>query len=248
MASKKFIVGVASAVVMFASGAQAADMPPRFELPTPPPIYRAPTITDDSSGWYLRGDIGYRLNMMDRAAAPAGFTDPSSNSIGNGMTYGGGAGFKAGWIRADLTVDYAPTVNYSGTVFTANDINAQISSITGLFNLYFDLGTWYGITPYVGGGLGTSYLSTSNYASLVVPPLGVVASNSRWNLAWAATAGASYSFTRNLLLDAGYRYLSLGYGVTASDAIGRSTTFRGLAAHEFRVGIRWMFNDPYPVQ
>lgn len=242
MANAKMVIGAASAVSMLVSVAQAADMPPRFELPTPPPIYRAPAA-DDGSGWYLRGDIGYRLNRLDSVSAATGFADPVNNSIGNGMAYGGGVGYKAGWIRADITGDYAPPVGFTGTVVTPGDVNGSVSAITALFNLYFDLGTWSGFTPYVGAGLGGANLRTSNYVSLVAPPLGLVSENSRWNLAWAATAGVSFGFTRNLMLDAGYRYLNMGDATFGPDTLGRNMTGRGLAAHEFRVGVRWMFGS-----
>ncbi|ATQ69339.1 MULTISPECIES: outer membrane protein [Methylosinus] len=37
----------------------------------------------------------------------------------------------------------------------------NMSRITGLFNAYVDLGNWFGLTPYVGAGVGASYVRTS---------------------------------------------------------------------------------------
>jgi opacity protein-like surface antigen len=42
---------------------------------------------------------------------------------------------------------------------------ANLSRITGLFNAYVDLGNWLGITPYVGAGVGASYVRTSGAVS-----------------------------------------------------------------------------------
>jgi opacity protein-like surface antigen len=55
-------------------------------------------------------------------------------------------------------------------------------------------------------------------------------------------SGAAYSFTPNLAVDVGYRYLNLGGVSTASDAAG-AMTLKNLAAHEVRVGFRWSFDD-----
>ncbi|MBY6241038.1 outer membrane protein [Methylosinus sp. Sm6] len=41
----------------------------------------------------------------------------------------------------------------------------NMSRITGLFNAYIDLGSWFGFTPYVGAGLGASYVRTSGAVS-----------------------------------------------------------------------------------
>ena len=79
----------------------AADMPkgyPRESLPMPAP----PRVTsfELNSGWYVRGDLGYGWGRLNGAQAATGFPpDPSSNSLGNGMTGGLGVGIKRDWIQ-----------------------------------------------------------------------------------------------------------------------------------------------------
>jgi opacity protein-like surface antigen len=42
---------------------------------------------------------------------------------------------------------------------------ANLSRTTGLFNAYLDLGDWFGVTPYVGAGVGVSYVRSSGAVS-----------------------------------------------------------------------------------
>ena len=55
-------------------------------------------------------------------------------------------------------------------------------------------------------------------------------------------AGAAYPIARNILVDVGYRYLNIGNLSTGSDTFA-ATTFKNVAAHELRVGLRWSFDD-----
>jgi opacity protein-like surface antigen len=45
-----------------------------------------------------------------------------------------------------------------------------------------------------------------------------------------------------MLLDVGYRYLNLGDVHTGTDALG-TMTFKNVAGHQVRVGVRWSFDD-----
>jgi opacity protein-like surface antigen len=169
---------------------------------------------------------------------------PADNRL-SGVAWGGlGAGFKWNAIRTDLTVDFAPAASYTGTnSASVGATSAKIQSTNALFNLYYDIGTWARITPYIGAGVGSAHLQVTNYQSTAVPPLTPIADHSLWNLAWAVMAGASYQFLPNLSVDAGYRYLNQGNLDIASDASG-SLMLKGLAAHEFRIGLRWMYDAP----
>ena len=44
------------------------------------------------------------------------------------------------------------------------------------------------------------------------------------------------------MVDAGYRYIDFGDVETAKDAFG-GMTFKDVAAHEIRLGVRWSFDD-----
>jgi opacity protein-like surface antigen len=225
------VVGVLAAAE---TAANAADMPEGL----PPPV----PVIDANSGWYLRGDIGYAWGANSGAQSAPGFPSPTGNSLGDGFIAGLGAGIKSHWLRTDVTVDYTTPLKYKGTIVTPDDATAKVGALTVLFNGYLDLGSWYHLTPYVGAGVGTARLSTSDYTSSVAPPFAGGLSHTQWKFVWAAMAGVGYAVSPNLMIDAGYRYMNFGDVTTAADSFG-SMTLKNLAAHEVRVGVRWSFDD-----
>lgn len=230
---------VAAALTAPLAGAMAADMP--GEYPPPPPIMKPQPKFFDLSGWYVRADLGYGWGRTDGAQAAPSYTSPTDGSMGDGFVAGIGGGIKTHWLRTDVTIDYTSPMKYTGTVVSADDVTAKISGWSALFNGYVDLGKWYGIAPYVGAGVGVGYMSVSDYASTVAPPFSG-GDHSQWNFNWAAMAGFGYAITPDLMLDVGYRYMNFGDVETGSDAFGQMS-FKNVAAHEVRVGVRWNLND-----
>jgi opacity protein-like surface antigen len=227
-----------SALALSSALAQAADMP---EYPLPPLSHTRGSLIGANSGWYLRGDLGARLGLIggaDSALPP----NPTDSSLGNGMTASLGAGIKSNWLRTDVTVDYLSPVKYQGTVASAGDTTAKIQATTALLNGYIDLGTWYHITPYIGAGAGVAYARTSDYVGTAAPPISGEPAKSQWNFAWAGMAGIAVPISHNIMVDVGYRYLNIGNLSTGSDTYA-ATTFKDVAGHELRVGLRWSFDD-----
>lgn len=155
----------------------------------------------------------------------------------------------------------------SGEIFQANTSYAgKLSSAVGLANVYFDLPNWRGFTPFIGGGIGFAHneissLTTSTYGSLTDPHTGAVVGQATsatspelatWDLAWALMAGASFDLTESAKIEFGYRYIDLGGGLSGSSGllfchcgtIGQPLEVNDLHAHEFRIGMRFMFDAP----
>lgn len=231
-------VGVSAALV---TTALAADVPRGYPPERPLPILERPRVSL-FEGWYLRGDLGYAWGQIGSAQSPSAFASPSTNSLGNGFTGGVGAGFKSQWLRTDVTFDYLVPLKYQGTIATAGDVSAKISALSFLVNGYFDLGTWYRATPYIGAGIGAARMRVSEYQSTVAPPFASGTSGDQWNFAWALNAGVGYAISSNMMVDLGYRYINFGDTKSGADASG-SMTFKNVAAHEVRVGLRWSFDD-----
>ena len=97
--------GLAS--VSFACDANAADMPPW------PQSQPAGVVQEFVSGWYLRGDIGYRTDTKIGDMVST-FPLPTNTDIREVATIGAGGGYKAGWFRADVTIDYAGKAKFTG--------------------------------------------------------------------------------------------------------------------------------------
>ena len=203
---KKFALAAAAAVTLSVSAVsvRAADYSP------PPPILRAPQIpwVEFGSNWYLRGDFSYRMFDVSGAEGPE---DTAALGLGVGYQFNN-------WLRGDMTLDYQ-----FGSRFSVLDnpivASARLWSSALFANGYADLGTWYGVTPYVGAGVGSAYNHLGD--------------EGRWNFAWAFMLGAAYHLSPNLAVDFGYRYADLGSAYALTGALVDVT------AQEFRVGFRY---------
>lgn len=238
---------VAGAILLsLAAAGHAADY---STLPPPPtimpPVAPAPAPRSFGSGWYLRGDIGGGWGAIQRADAAAGFVDPTDNHIGSAFVAGFGVGLKNNWLRTDVTVDYIAPMSYRGSIAAADDTTAKVQATTALFNGYVDLGTWNHITPYLGAGIGFSYVRLTDYSSTGAPPFSGDTGKNQWNFAWAVMTGLAFPVARNLMIDVSYRYLSLGDVTSGSDAFG-AMTLKNIASNQVRVGLRWSFDDFRP--
>ncbi len=165
------------AAVCASASAHAADMPGNWTPPVSAPL---PAVFVPTSGWYVRGDVAYGWYRMDSAVAAPGFAAPMLNDLGKGLSGGGGVGYKGNWLRTDFTIDYTG-MDYRGMIASPGDTTAKVGAVTGLFNGYLDLGSWYCFTPYVGAGLGASHIETSDYISAQAPPFTTGLSNTHGN-------------------------------------------------------------------
>ncbi|MFV0279272.1 MAG: outer membrane protein [Rhodoblastus sp.] len=237
-----------------------------------------------ASNWYLRGDFAIAKDVqigIGSAFLPNGRSFPNAWSIGLGM------GYKFNnWLRGDLTADWrAPrTLNQNTSAMSCTtgwvavrDPNTgvitgetpvtdtcldyyrtRVNNTTLLANLYLDLGTWWGLTPYVGAGVGMNYVyqkTTQNWYMSNGLPYNVTTpdainpariwyynwdnarSHSSMQFAYAFMAGASYAVTDHLAVDIGGRYLNMGKIESYSVATG--TIWKTNDAKELRIGFRY---------
>jgi opacity protein-like surface antigen len=200
------------------------------------------------SGWYLRGDVGYRWNSIGPTQVWTTIPTASEN-YQNSMGYGAGFGFKYRWFRTDLTLDMGGPSKVSGTTVAAApqpQYSAKVSTLTVLANAYFDLGSWAGITPYVGGGIGITRLTSEQYAdtTLATPGSFISGPGRAQNFSWAAMAGVAFQVRPNWMIDVGVRHLYLGDILAAENNAGTgntAVTFKNLSAQEARIGVRYLF-------
>ena len=262
-AAKYLLTGAAIAVCA-ATPAMAADIyvPPVYEVPE-----HVPAVV---TGWYLRGDIGMsnqRLegglyNVLFDDTDIVEFLDPGSFS--SAPTYQLGIGYEFNdWFRADLTGQYRGKADFAAldryettddsdpdTFDGTNDYTGKKSEWLIMANAYVDMGTFSGFTPYLGGGIGASRITISNFRDVNVPNDGVAYgdTNSQWNFAWAVHAGLGFEVNERLTMDLGYSYLRMG-DARSGDLIAYDGTndeynpmeFHNISSHDFRLGLRYKF-------
>jgi opacity protein-like surface antigen len=246
------------------------------DLPAPP---LDPAV--NFSGWYLRGDIGFS-NQSVRSLFNVDYASfDSVQNIDKGFDaaplFGLGIGYTVNnWLRLDVTGEYRGKANFHaldvgalpGGGFADDRYFASKSEWTFLFNGYVDLGTWWGITPFLGAGAGFTRNTISNFGDVAIcnSSLSCSASGgsdayggtaSKWNFAWALHAGLAYQLWRNTAIELSYRYIDLG-NAQSGDLVRFDGTnnfynpmeFHHLTSHDVRLGARFNFggydNPPPP--
>jgi opacity protein-like surface antigen len=255
----------AGAATLISSVAFAADMP----IAAPPPMY-APAPPADFGGWYLRGDIGFSNQRVDRLnnVLDANNTSSVQNlSFNNAGIFGLGAGYRFNnWFRADVTGEYrgnsqffgTDRITYPGGVGT-DTYHATKNEWVVLANAYVDLGTWWCITPFVGAGIGTARVAINGFTDQgianngggALPGLAFGDNVAKWNFAWAAHAGLAYKVSPAFTVELAYRYLDMGDGLTGdlktfdgTNAINNPTTFKHITSQDLKLGVRWNLDSP----
>ena len=147
------------------------------------------------SGVYIRGDLGWS------------YMDWGDND--NAFVGGGGVGYQFNdWFRSDVTVTYGGSYNI-GWWYGGN-----VSTVSGLANVYLDIPTDSALTPYVGGGAGMTWVNNDGTDS---------------GFAFDLTGGVAMDLSDNFKLDFGYRNVN-------TNAEGSN-----IGQHEGLAGIRFGF-------
>jgi len=275
---KRSMAPLYAAAVLVTSGgfAGAVDLPPAPALP------KAIEAEPEFAGWYLRGDIGLGLAAEPKLAAAT--LAPSPTNVSPGTTWAShattppfgmidaGVGYRLNaWVRMDGTLEYrggafrARSPSSDPAAYVSSD-SADLSSIVGLLNVYADLGTYWGFTPFVGAGAGVADNAASRLAAggagfAPSGPFsarsGALAGGSRTSFAWALMAGVGFDVAPGFRLELGYRYLNYGSLAisgwrcpAAADAVlcgGPPLVVRSrgrLASSDIRLGLIWTMGEP----
>lgn len=196
-------------------------------------------------GWRLDAGVEKRSNDQAYANNTADWDSYGFDGFGNYVTDLNGAGNPVD-TRTTLTVSDKTDVD--GTVWMAN--------------VYYDMFTHRGFTPYVGAGVGfvwnqldrthrTVVQSCDNEASpgctggATVYDTGVLHTEANTiSLAAAVMAGVSYQVSDITSIDIGYRYLYLGgtdFAMTINGAESR-VEIGDQSIHQIRAGLRFDVN------
>lgn len=192
------------------------------------------------------------------------------------------------WFRSDVTYEwnqaYSGTfsqtfrpysigsMQYGGCPFSDTTLTScykvdttTLQNWSMMANVYGDLGTWFGATPYLGGGLGFTNLratSTEKFYFSNGTSYSYNGANNTWcpggsgsacyvvgytgpkaqtlvftNFTWSLMAGLAFDIAPHLKLDIGYRYMNMG-SINVVDA-AQNTVRKTIEAQQVRAGLRW---------
>jgi opacity protein-like surface antigen len=271
MRSVKSLI-VAGAASVFSTAVFAADLPI-----AQPPMYAPPPV--DFGGWYLRGDVGFSNQSVSRvldtnSTAYNNVAVSQTSSFGSAGIFDVGVGYAFNsWFRADVTAQWRGKSNFTGldvvtgtgpfAGFVGTDLyTATKSEFVFLANAYFDFGTWWCVTPFIGAGVGTARVSIADFSDTgdfinggaQFHSLNYAGQASKWNFAWAAHAGLAYRVTPSVTLELAYSYIDLGSGITGPsysfDQVTNTThapfAFHDITSHDLTLGVRWNLDTPPP--
>ncbi|MDI6027840.1 porin family protein [Corticibacterium sp. UT-5YL-CI-8] len=233
-----------AATIFFPMSAMAADyIPVVQEVPV-----------EVGSGWYLRGDIGYswgdKADKISYNVNSGGVDFPGDTrkpNFDDTFNLGAGVGYRfTDYFRADATVDGFRSTLSASDPWTAGTVSgsADFTAVSLMANGYVDLGTYVGFTPYIGAGLGSTYMNFSDLnATLPDGSMQSIAGDKDWRFTYALMAGVAYDVTKNMKLDLGYKYRHIKGGDMFDGTTSFGETVTGtngdLSTHEVRVGLRY---------
>ncbi len=252
MKSHGFLVlSLAVAAGLAGNVAKAADYDPPIFVDNAPEY----VPVEVGSGWYLRGDLGYNFNKpfknTEIGPSPIYSFDQDntalSGSIGAGYHFND---FLRGEInlgflsKSDSSLDYL-IADDAGVVFSDVGVNAKNQAWSGMVNAYADLGTYVGLTPYIGAGVGAvyskrSYTLKEDISDPIFVDVDFADKKSQVSFAYSLNAGVAYQLSKNVSVDVGYQYLAAPSAqyveMTGLDSYRIS---KGIDYHQLKVGLRY---------
>jgi outer membrane immunogenic protein len=231
---KKLLLG-AAATIAFAAPALAADIPARTY--TKAPVYTAPQVVYNWTGFYIGGHLG------------GAFGSDNSLETSDGRFLGGVQGgfdyqFAPNWVLG-IEAQYSWLSNNNnalafpaGTLVTSN--NNQLGSVAGRFGY-----TWGPALLYAKGGYAFRNNETIGVSVGGVPVPFATDANHRDG--YTVGAGLEYLFAPNWSAKAEYQYYNFGNTTfTAGPAAILGTRLRD-DEHTVKLGVNYRFGWGGPV-
>jgi opacity protein-like surface antigen len=221
-----------------------------------------------AKGWYLTIGAGAQTpsdqtvnsngNFVSPFFAPLLFNFGNNNStkldLGGGFSGDVGVGYDFGALRGELTYGYsraslnavgaANPIGFGafGIVPFTNNVSGVINKNDVLASLYWDIETNSRWTPYIGGGIGYTNLSTPSFSLNGFPTNSV----NKGLFGWQAKVGVSYamSYNSDVYLEGVYQ----GAGGYSSENVtfDAFNSFGGKIGFRYRFGARPVAAAPIP--
>ena len=180
---------------------------------------------------YVSGKLSYDFNKVKLKAGGGDMEDVAHAKM-NKVLVGSphlAYGVRAGYVRGELEWNGSRDIKRNWVEDEIGAEHFRLYKHSFMANVYFDYLTCTPWTPYVGAGMGVSYLKVDDgdYAKSV------------HTLGWQVMGGLTYDINSHWALDAGYRYADLGRvrGHFGGDEVVKVSA----RDHEIMFGARYTF-------
>jgi outer membrane immunogenic protein len=228
---KKILLGAAALAVM-AAPAFAADIQPRPY--TKAPVYTAPALVYNWTGFYIGGHVG-------GAFAGNNSLQGSDARFLGGVQAGFDYQFAPNWVvGAEAQYSWLNGGNNNGVLFPGGTLVSsnpdQLGSVTGRLGY-----TWGPALLYAKGGYAWRDGNNLGVTVAGLPPAGGFATSGNHKDGYTVGAGLEYMFAPNWSAKAEYQYYDFGKTTfTAGPADIAGQSFRN-DEHTVKVGVNYRF-------
>ena len=187
---------------------------------------------------YVSGKVSYDFNKVKVKASnvndSVAHAKLDKNLFGTHVAYG----VRAGYVRGELEWNGSRDIKRNWVKDGDLEIDHfRLYKHSFMANVYFDYLTCTPWTPYVGAGLGMSYLKGQLFNGGQK-----VMDKSTYSLAWQVMGGIAYEFNSHWAVDLGYRYADYGRirkneGFRGGNVVSKVTA----RDHEIMLGARYTF-------
>jgi opacity protein-like surface antigen len=199
----------------------------------------------DKVKFYLEGEVGASFVNLDsgglNTAGPHKNTGDDWNSRVVPGAHFGVELFRL--LRADIGFNYRGDLDFKTNSFQPPVptffYKTDADTYSLMFSLFFEPIHYKKWTPYVGAGVGSTWIDIKTNDTVVR------GSDKETNFAWQAEAGIQYELTKHFVLRLGYRYINMGRLdiplITISFPTPAGHLKGDLTAHDVVLGLRYRF-------
>jgi opacity protein-like surface antigen len=201
----------------------------------------SPSLAFDNVKFYLEAEAGCTFVNLDSGGFNTAGSFPNTGDDWDTIVVPGahvGAELFR-FLRADLGFNYRGNLDFTTNSFAppvpTYFYDTDVDTYTLMFSLYLEPFHYKKWTPYVGTGVGSTWMK------ITTDDTAVQGSGHDTSFSWQAEAGIQYELTKHFTLRLGYRYIDMGsFDIPLWD--GAAGNFEGdLAAHEILFGVRYRF-------
>jgi opacity protein-like surface antigen len=198
----------------------------------------APVVETAKDGWYVSLFTGGVWSDGDASITASSGPDYGF-TFGMDMDMGYTLGLAVGTevfehLRGEVELSVIQS-NPSGFLGYESEVDITSTGINLLGNLWYDIDTGSGFTPYVGGGLGVGYTElTADTSDSKISATGLV---------YQLGAGVKVAMTDSLALDLGYRYKVMPDApVSIDNAPDNTDVTLDATSHVVQAGLTFTFD------